>query len=120
MGRIRFRPEEELQIEALRHLQFALPKTAFLRADPNGFLDRRRVLFARRVGVKFGVPDVEILVDGMSYQIEFKTKGQHLSTKQKETHELLRLAKVPVATCYGMDDVDEFLDVCNLRRGRWY
>jgi hypothetical protein len=67
-------------------------------------------------GVRRGVPDFLFWADGLPYAIERKIKGGVLSEAQKEFQEELRVARVPVATCWSQREVCDTLTAWGLMR----
>ena len=68
-----------------------------------GGLTRGRVL--KGTGLRAGMPDLEIMYDGVTYRVELKTGTVPLSDAQIATHAALRAAKQPVAVVRSLDEL---------------
>jgi hypothetical protein len=72
----------------------------------------RRKLIA--YGMKPGWPDLEIAHQGKLYCIELKWGRNQPTKTQRERHDDLRNAGVPVRVCRSQEEVLTFLDDCSI------
>lgn len=103
-------PEAELQKLVCAFLDSALPKTALWFAVPNG--GTRNLIEAvnmKRQGVKAGVPDLIVMWDSHAYGIELKRSDQDLNPNQRLMHARFQDARIPVAVCRSVNEVENFL-----------
>lgn len=103
-------PEEALQMAVIKFLKLALEGNSEFFAVPNGgkrgFREAQRL---KAAGVKAGVPDLIVINDGRAIGIELKAGKTPLSDAQKEYHERLRRARVPVSVCRSVEEVESAL-----------
>ena len=105
--KIRNRPEQALQIAVAQFLDLALPGTAWWMHVPNAA--KRGVVEAvmfKRLGMKAGAPDLFIFWRSRCYAIELKSEAGSLSETQRNVHELLHMAGVPVVVCRSIKEVE--------------
>lgn len=105
------RPEQTLQRSVIQFLDAVLPSGAWAFHIPNGG-GRSRVEGAilKGMGVRAGIPDIEIIWQGRAYWIELKAGRGRASEAQIAAHARLQECGCwPVATCRSIDDVEAAL-----------
>ena len=101
--------EHELQCALREHLDRAGVRRMFFFAVPNG--GHRRKATAGKLkaeGVKAGVPDLVVLLDGRAYGLELKVKGNYQNAAQKAVQTAWEGTGAVYAVATGLD---EALDV---------
>lgn len=105
------RPEQVLQIDLLRWLQYVLPDDVVVFAIPNGgYRKPAEAAILRGLGVVPGIPDLCVCHEGRARFIELKALGGRLSPAQREVHERLRRAGFEVEIAHSIEDVATLLD----------
>lgn len=115
------RPEEQMQRAVAAFLDAALPPDAVWWAVPNQRGTRKRFEMGvlKALGVKPGVPDVQVIHRGRPILIELKApKNGRRSPDQVEMHNRITLAGGVVATCRSVEEVAAFLGQIVPLRGR--
>lgn len=111
--------EDDLQAAVAGFLDWALKDTgATWTAVAHGVYftrdqeeNKRRGMRLKRLGLKSGWPDVQIIYRGRYYGIELKTQTGALSTAQKAVHTDIVLAGATVTVCRSVDAVRDQLEV---------
>ena len=103
--------EHQLQVSVCELMDKALRPPLAYHATPNG--GHRHVAVARKLkaeGVKAGVADIQILLDGgRSAWLELKIKGGSLSPAQKVFRDTCRTLGHPWAVAKTFDEAKAFL-----------
>ena len=97
-------PELALQRQVVEYLNVVLVG-AWVTHFPAGGGGRIRGALLKSAGLRAGVPDILIIVDGRARWIELKTKRGRLSEAQRDTHDALLRAGCGVAVCHDIDEV---------------
>ncbi len=97
--------EDKIHRAVVQHLKVRGRKDCVWLHCPNGG-QRNKTEAARFVGlgVKPGVPDIMIIMDGSVYGLELKSDTGRLSPAQRAMHEQMRTAGATVETTRGLDD----------------
>jgi hypothetical protein len=105
------RPEQALQKQVARYLDFALPKTATWFHPANGGYRRKaEARIFKGLGVKAGVPDIVIIWEGRAYFIELKAGTNKLTEHQVNMMRSLTDAGAGWHCCTSLESVTETLD----------
>ena len=97
-------PEQKLQRQIVGYLQWALAPPAMFTSFPAGGGGLMRGMILKGTGLRSGMPDIMLLLDGRAWFVELKTGTVPLSDAQKATHEALRAAQCPVAVVRSLDE----------------
>lgn len=98
-------PEEKIQIAIMRHVSLRGEKNVVVAAIPNGgYRSPTEALRLRSGGVRAGMPDMLVVVEGVTSYLELKTETGRLSDDQRVMHRKLSEAGACVETAYGLDD----------------
>lgn len=108
------RPEDRLHEQVWRALTYALPADAVCTSHENRQNGIREGARRKRRGCLAGWPDIQIIWSGRTYLIELKAPGGSLSPVQRDMHERIERAGVPVAVCRSVDGVLNYLSACGL------
>jgi hypothetical protein len=102
--------EDDLQRTVVEYLDLALPPDGVVFAIPNGGL-RHKKLAARLkgLGVKAGVPDLEVIWRGRSYFVELKAHRGVMSPAQRSMAQRLVYCGAPVCCCRSGPEVEAAL-----------
>lgn len=104
-------PERGLQLAVVKYLDQALPEDAIYHHSPNRALRGPiEISYYKRLGTKFGWPDIEIIYRGWAYGIELKAGKGSLTKSQGLVHADLSRAGLHVAICTSVDEVQAALD----------
>lgn len=102
--------EDRLHEQVAQFLDLALPDKAVWHHSPNegkrGWKSQRAI---KRMGVRRGWPDIEIIYQGRGYFIELKAPNRYLTKDQKLVHQRLRAAGATVTTCRSVEQVEAYL-----------
>jgi hypothetical protein len=103
--------EHQIQAAMFRAFKARRIWPAVMFAIPNGGA-RQTVTgkLLKREGVKAGIPDILVIVDGEHTFIEVKTEKGRLRSAQKETHFKIIQAGGVVVTVYGLKQALEILE----------
>src|SRR5262245_24212042 len=102
--------EDDLQRAVVEYLRWCLPDDATYFAVPNG--GQRHAKAAARLvglGLRAGVPDLEIIHRGTPLFIELKTARGLLSEVQRQMHRKLAYCGAQTFVCRSLDCVEESL-----------
>jgi hypothetical protein len=114
----RARPEQIIQRAVFEHLRLRGAPDVFAFHVPNGgWRSRIEAAILKGLGARAGVPDVIMVKNGRTYELELKTRGGRLTEAQYATHAALRTAGVAVATSFSLDDALAQLERWGLLRG---
>jgi hypothetical protein len=115
----RQRPEDQIQRAVFQHLALRAAPGVFAFHPPNGgWRSRAEAAILKGLGVRAGVPDVIVVKNGRTYELELKTPGGRLTEAQYATHAALRTAGAAVAISFSLDDALAQLERWGLLRGR--
>ena len=64
----------------------------------------------KRLGMRAGWPDLEIIEDGMMFFLEVKQRGKYASKVQKELHKALAVQGFFVAIVHDCDEAKRAVD----------
>lgn len=103
-------PEDEIQRPIVDFLRVALPADASFTAFPGGG-KRSKVEAAimKGLGVRAGMPDIQIVWQGRYHGIEVKVPKKYPTEVQRDMHAELCHAGGRVAVCRSLADVEETL-----------
>ena len=102
--------EDDLQRDVCRFLDVALPTGSMYFAVPNG--GRRHAREAARMkglGLRAGIPDLEVIHRGRALFIELKAKRGVMSQAQRDMLRLLGFCGCPVMLCRSVPEVEAAL-----------
>jgi hypothetical protein len=116
----RQRPEQDLHLAVMRHVEMRLAPGAIVWHTPNA---AKRGLVEgnvfRRCGTRAGIPDLLALRPGGPLcGIELKAPRGRLSPAQRETIAALKAAGACVEVCNNLDDALRHLEDWQILRGR--
>lgn len=103
--------ESQLHESVVEWLRVALPEDAVLHHSPNE--TKGTVAWhakRKRMGVRPGWPDLEIMHQGRAIFIELKAPGKYTTDSQKICHAELQLAGAVVTVCRSLEAVQAFLE----------
>jgi hypothetical protein len=105
------RPEEGLQRSAVQYLAVALPPDAIFWATPNqrGTRKRFEMGLLAGLGVRPGMPDLNILYRSLFVGLELKAAAGRSSAAQLEAGRAIMDAGGSYRTCFSLDDIDAAL-----------
>ena len=126
MKALKLRPTEptEAQLHATvaQFLDWALMFPAVYTTFPAGWgvLTKSTAGRLKGAGLKQGMPDILLFLNGMCFGVELKSHSGKITQVQKVMHGKLRDAGVPVTVCSSLNDVIAVLKVWGfpLRRTR--
>lgn len=104
-------PTEEVEQRHLvqylefRHCKFtAIPNSTYTKSW-------KQKMKNRDAGLRAGFPDLVIIANGRFFCIEMKRqKGGKVTPEQREWHEALQAAGIPVHVCKGFDEAKQVVD----------
>ena len=96
--------EDQIQISILAYLRTVLP-TAVIWHVPNAPRSAQTGARLKRLGMRAGVPDLCVLLQGRLYLIEVKRPGQYASPEQRSFMEQARLSGAESAIVRSIEDV---------------
>jgi len=98
------RSEHALQAAIVEHVKLRLAPGVFVFAVPNGGL-RHAIAGARlkREGVKAGVPDLALVIEGRAHFLELKTERGRLTREQVQRRHEIEAAGGTWACAKGLD-----------------
>lgn len=108
------RPEDRLHEQVWNALRYSLPADAVFISHENRQNGIREGARRKRRGCLAGWPDIQIIWNSRTYLIELKAPGGSLSSVQRDMHERIERAGVPVAVCRSVDGVLNYLSACGL------
>lgn len=97
--------EDKIHRAVVQHLKVRGRKDCVWWHTPNGG-SRGKTEAARFVGlgVKPGIPDIVVIMDGETYGLELKADKGRVTPIQRSVHEQMRAAGATVAVTHGLDD----------------
>ena len=97
------KPEEVLQIAVLKLARDVITVPHRLRAfDRSKDFSGRAHIFQKNKGIRTGTPDLELIVEGRSINIELKAPGtKHLASHQPSQHQEEEMALLRGAGAYA-------------------
>ena len=98
-------PEAQLHKAAADYLDRILPPDAWCTTVPAGGGGLIRGALFKRLGYKAGTPDILITWDERAFFIELKAKQGRLSDDQRNQHEAIKRAGVPVEVCRSITEI---------------
>lgn len=116
--RIKNRPEQALQIAVAGYLDLALPDSAVWWHIPNGGnRSKAEAGLFKAMGVKAGVPDIQILWNKAPKSsarhtaifIELKAPGGSISRNQRQMRKRLVDLSCPYLTTTSVENIEDFL-----------
>jgi hypothetical protein len=115
----RHRPEQQIQRAVFQHLhQRGAPNVFAFHPANGGWRSAVEGAIFKALGVVAGVPDVVVIRDGVTYALELKSEGGHLSDSQRATHEAMIAAGAIVGVAIGLDEALRWLEGHGLLTGR--
>lgn len=102
--------EASIQKAVVNFLRWALPENAICFSLPlDGFRHKGEAARMVGLGLKAGLPDLEIVYDGTPIFIEIKTEIGRLSAVQRQMHAKLSDCGADVFVCRSLDHVQAVL-----------
>jgi hypothetical protein len=98
-------PEQALQRAVMELLKISLGGVVWYTHFPAGGGGAMRGKILKGMGLKPGVPDIEIIDGGRAYWLELKAKRGRLTAAQHECHTEIRRAGALVAVIKSIDEV---------------
>lgn len=110
-GRVRARPEEQLQRAIVRFLGISLPPDSFMFATTNqrGTRKRFEMGILKAMGARAGVPDLVILHRGRFFGLEVKADKGRLSDHQATAADLIVQAGGFFSVVRSVEEVERCL-----------
>lgn len=115
--KLKLKPTEptELQLHATvaKYLDWVLMSPALYTTFPAGWgvLAKSTAGRLKGAGLKQGMPDILLFLNGLCFGIELKSYKGVLTPVQRDMHKKLRDAGVPVAVCTSLNEVIAILKV---------
>lgn len=102
--------EDDLHMTVAAFLDLALPEDAvWTTVEHGGKRGKREAARLKAKGLKSGWPDIQIIYEGRSINIELKAPSGTVSKVQRAMHERLTLAGALVYTARCIEEVEGFL-----------
>lgn len=111
--------EFKLQCQIIEILKIILKKDVLFTAFPAGGGGLARGVKLKKMGLKPGWPDIQIIADGKYYGVEVKTPKGNLSPIQRNLHIALADIGCEVAVVRSVNEVMEVVNGWKLTRSRY-
>ena len=98
-----------IHVSIVEYLRLVLPGALIWHTPNGGKRGAREAAELKRMGVKAGVPDIAIVIDGRLYFLEVKTPKGVLSEPQEQFCVALDCHGIPWAVVRSVEDARAFL-----------